>query len=104
VSECNVRTVNTLGWRYPDSFGIGYSSHAKGPFPSILAVSQGARAIEVHITVDRTLYGSDQAASLEPSGLHRLCRDAREVNMILGDGIKKVYDSEKPIIAKLRRK
>jgi N-acetylneuraminate synthase len=103
VSECNVRCIGTLQERYPDSIGIGYSGHEKGILPSLLAVSEGATVIERHITLDRTMYGSDQAASLEPAGLRRLCRDVHTVHAILGDGVKKVYDSEKPIIKKLRK-
>lgn len=103
VSESNVRCIHTLSKRYPDSFGIGYSGHEKGILPTLLAVAEGATMVERHITLDRTMYGSDQAASLGPEGLRRLCRDVRTVKMILGDGVKKVYDSEKPIIKKLRK-
>ena len=63
----------------------------------------GAASVERHITVDRTLWGSDQAASLEPEGLRRMVRDIREVKTILGDGVKKVYDSEIPVKKKLRK-
>ena len=103
IDESNIRVVQTLGARYPDSQGIGFSGHEKGLLPTLLAVSLGATVVERHITLDRTMYGSDQAASLEPTGIRRLCRDAREVQTILGDGTKKVYDSEKPIIDKLRK-
>lgn len=103
IAESNVRVIQTLAERYPDSKGIGFSGHEKGLLPTLLAVSLGATVVERHITLDRTMYGSDQAASLEPTGLRLLCRDARQVNIILGDGVKKVYDSEKPIIKKLRK-
>jgi len=103
ISECNVRCVSTMSKEFPHSMGIGYSGHEKGILPTILAVAQGATVIERHITLDRTMYGSDQAASLEPAGIKRLCRDAREVETILGDGVKRVYDSEVPIAAKLRK-
>lgn len=103
IAECNIRCVQTLKERYPDSVGVGYSGHEKGILPSVLAVSQGAIVLERHITLDRTMYGSDQAASLEPTGLKRLCRDASEVSIILGSGFKVVYDSEKPIAKKLRK-
>lgn len=103
ANECNVRTVQTLKYRYPDSIGVGYSSHEKGILASLLAVSLGAHYIERHITVDRSLLGSDMAASLGPDGLRRLCRDARVVNDMLGDGNKFVLPSEVPIKDKLRR-
>ncbi len=83
---------------------IGYSGHEKGVFPSVLAASMGACAVERHITTDRTLWGSDHPASLEPDGLRRLVRDIRLLNVIKGDGKKVVYNSELPIIKKLRRK
>ena len=82
---------------------IGYSGHEKGVFPSVLAASMGACAIERHITTDRTLWGSDHPASLEPEGLRRLIRDIRLLNALKGDGKKVVYESELPIIKKLRR-
>lgn len=82
---------------------IGYSGHEKGVFPSVLAASMGACAIERHITTDRTLWGSDHPASLEPEGLRRLIRDIRLLNTLKGDGKKVVYESELPIIKKLRR-
>ena len=64
----------------------------------------GACTVERHITLDRTMWGSDQAASLEPEGLRKLVRDIRNVKDFMGDGIKKVYESELPIKKKLRRK
>jgi len=103
VGECNVRFIETIREFFQDSIGVGYSGHEKGIMPSLLAVACGATVIERHITLDRTMYGSDQAASLEPKGLVRLCRDAREVDIILGSGAKIVYDSEKPIRDKLRK-
>ena len=63
----------------------------------------GANAVERHITIDRTLWGSDQAASLEYNGLSRVVRDIRQIKTLLGDGEKRVYSSELPIIDKLRR-
>lgn len=103
IQECNVRFVQTLQYRYPDSCGFGYSNHSPGLIPSILAVGLGARYLETHITRSRILYGTDQSSSLEPAGLQRLVRDARQVSTILGDGCKVVYDSEKPIMKKLRK-
>lgn len=82
---------------------IGYSGHERGVTPSILAVAMGANAVERHITVDRTNWGSDQAASLEMAGLYHMVRDIRQTPTLLGDGKKVVYPRELPIIEKLRR-
>ena len=82
---------------------IGYSGHERGVTPSVLAVAVGANAVERHITVDRTNWGSDQAASLEMAGLYHMVRDIRQVPELLGDGVKIVYPRELPIIEKLRR-
>ena len=82
---------------------IGYSGHERGVTPSVLAVALGANTVERHITVDRTNWGSDQAASLEMAGLSHMVRDIRQVPDLLGDGNKVVYPREIPIISKLRR-
>ena len=82
---------------------IGYSGHERGVTPSVLAVALGANSVERHITVDRTNWGSDQAASLEMAGLSHMVRDIRQVPALLGDGNKVVYPRELPIIDKLRR-
>ena len=82
---------------------IGYSGHERGIATTVAAVALGACVIERHITLDRTLWGSDQSSSLEPHGFTRLVRDIRAVEEALGDGKKIVYDSELPIIEKLRR-
>lgn len=103
VSECNVRFVQTLRKKFKDSLGIGYSGHEKGILPSVLAVAMGATVIERHITLDRSMWGSDHAASLGPRGLALLCRDVCNVEAILGDGKKIVYKSEEPIMKKLRK-
>ena len=71
--------------------------------PSVLSVAMGANSVERHITIDRTLWGSDQAASLEPEGLRRMVRDIREIKYLFGDGVKVVYDSEIPVKNKLRK-
>ncbi len=83
---------------------MGYSGHETGIPSSSAAVALGACVVERHITLERSMWGSDQAASLGPSGLIKLVRDIRLVEMSLGDGVKQVYESEKPIIIKLRRK
>lgn len=100
-SELNLNVILNYIKRY--SCPIGYSGHEKGVLPSVIAASMGACAIERHITTDRTLWGSDHPASLEPEGLRRLVRDIRLLNTIKGDGKKVVYESELPIIKKLRK-
>lgn len=88
VSECNVMYVKTLSKLYPDSIGIGYSGHEKGILPSSIAVAFGAEFIERHITIDRTMWGTDHAASLAEDGFQRLCRDVENVGKIIGTGNK----------------
>ncbi len=100
-NEINLKVIPMLKSKF--DCPIGYSGHEKGIVPSTIAVVLGACAVERHITLDRTMWGSDQAASLEPEGLRKLVRDIRNVNDFLGDGIKKVYESEIPIKKKLRR-
>jgi len=99
--EINLLVIKDFQERF--SCPIGFSGHEKGILPSVLAAVYGAVSVERHITLDRTLWGSDQAASLEPDGLRRLVRDIRQIKTILGDGKKVVYPSELPIIKKLRR-
>jgi N-acetylneuraminate synthase len=100
--ELNLRAIHTLRDRY--KVPIGYSGHETGLASSVAAVALGACAVERHITLDRAMWGSDHAASLEPNGITRLIRDIRLVETSLGDGEKKVIDRELPIIARLRRK
>ena len=100
-NEINLKVIEEF--RKEFNCPIGYSGHEKGLLPSILSVELGANSVERHITIDRTLWGSDQAASLEPEGLRRMVRDIKEVKRILGDGIKVVYDSEIPFKKKLRK-
>lgn len=101
AAETNLRVIETFKKEF--DCPIGYSGHERGVTPSILAVALGACSVERHITVDRTNWGSDQAASLEMAGLYHLVRDIRQVPDLLGDGKKIVYSSELPIIEKLRR-
>jgi sialic acid synthase SpsE len=98
--EINLRAMDTLRQRYERP--VGYSGHEVGLQISLAAVARGADILERHITLDRAMWGSDQAASVEPQGLQRLVRDARVIESALGDGIKRVYDSELPMRAKLR--
>jgi N-acetylneuraminate synthase len=100
-SELNLRTIPALRERY--DVPVGYSGHETGIPSSVAAVVLGACLVERHITLDRAMWGSDQAASLEPNGINRLVRDIRLVESAMGDGVKRVYPSELPIIKKLRR-
>lgn len=102
VEELNLNGIKTLKKKFPE-IPIGYSGHEVGLSTSLAAVCLGACVIERHITLDRAMWGSDQAASVEPQGLMRLVRDIRAVEAAMGDGDIKIYDSEKPIINKLRR-
>jgi len=101
ISELNLRMIETL--RREFSCPVGYSGHEVGLPTTIAAVAFGASYIERHITLDRAMWGSDQAASVEPGGFERLVRYIRVVEEALGDGIKRVYDSELPIKERLRK-
>lgn len=101
IEEANLRCIQTLKNEF--NCNVGYSGHESiGYLICIAAAVLGASSIERHITLDRSMYGSDQAASLEPMGLQRLVRDLREVEIILGDGIKRIWPSEIPVLKKLR--
>ncbi|HEY8912869.1 N-acetylneuraminate synthase family protein [Lacisediminihabitans sp.] len=100
--EANLRMITTLRHRYP-GVPIGYSGHERGLQISIAAVALGAVAVERHITLDRTMWGSDHAASLEPQGFTQLVRDIRIVEEALGDGVKRIFPGELAPLAKLRR-
>lgn len=99
--ELNLRCIPMLRQRY--GVPIGYSGHELGLATSVAAVALGACVVERHITLDRAMFGSDQAASVEPQGFTRLCRDIGAVERALGDGVKRVYETEVPILKKLRR-
>lgn len=102
AEELNLRMIHTLKSLYP-TVPIGYSGHETGLAPSWAAVAMGACFVERHITLDRAMWGTDQAASVELSGLERLVANIRDIEKALGDGIKKVYDSELGPRQKLRR-
>ena len=102
VEEANLKVIQTLQKKF--NCKIGYSGHESGILVCVCAVMLGATSIERHITLDRTLYGSDQAASLEESGLKRLVRDIKKIDSILGDGKKRVWKTELPVKKKLRQK
>ena len=101
LDELNLRCIATLRSRYP--VPIGYSGHEVGLPPTVAAAALGACMIERHITLDRAMWGSDQAASVEPRGFERLVREIRGVEEALGDGVKRVYEREIPVMKKLRR-
>jgi N-acetylneuraminate synthase len=101
VTELNLRAIPRMSERY--GVPIGYSGHEVGLYTTLAAVVLGACVLERHITLDRAMWGSDQAASVEPQGFARLVKDIRAVETALGDGVKKVYPSEVPIMQKLRR-
>jgi len=102
LKELNLLVIKSLQERYP-TIPIGYSGHEVGLSSSVMAVVLGGCVVERHITLDRSMWGSDQAASVEPQGFERLVRDIRLWDEVKGDGQKRVYDSEVPIQKKLRR-
>jgi len=100
--EANLRMITTLQDRFP-GVPIGYSGHERGLQISIAAVALGAVMVERHITLDRTMWGSDHAASLEPVGFEHLVRDIRVLGEAMGDGVKRIFPGEFAPLAKLRR-
>ena len=100
--DINLSVIPMLKERY--RVPVGYSGHETGIPSSDAAVALGACVVERHITLDRAMWGSDQAASLGPSGIIKMVKEIRVIEMALGDGIKRVVDAEVPIIKKLRRK
>ena len=100
--ELNLRAIPRMIERY--GIPIGYSGHETGIPSTVAAVALGACVVERHITLDRSMWGSDQAASLEPNGITRLMRDIRLIESAMGDGVKRVIEREVPIMKKLRRK
>jgi N-acetylneuraminate synthase len=100
--ELNLKAIPNMQERY--GVPIGYSGHETGIPSSVAAVALGACVIERHITLDRAMWGSDQAASLEPNGITRLVRDIRLIERSMGTGEKKILEREIPLITRLRRK
>jgi N-acetylneuraminate synthase len=100
-AELNLKMVETLRELY--SCPIGYSGHEVGLITSVVAVALGACMVERHFTLDRAMWGGDQSASVEPGGFRKLVKYIRVTEMGLGDGVKRVYDSEKSSLKKLRR-
>jgi N-acetylneuraminate synthase len=99
--ELNLRMIETLADRY--TCPIGYSGHEVGLPTTVAAVALGACYVERHVTLDRAMWGSDHAASIEPGGLDRLVKYIRVTEAALGDGEKRVYESERPLMQRLRR-
>lgn len=99
-SNCNIKMIQTLKEKYKCK--VGYSGHEVGLLPSIIATMHGATSIERHITLDRSMYGSDQSASIESNGMQRLVRDIRSISEIVGSGEKIFSEEEKKIAEKLR--
>ncbi len=102
VDELNLRMIATLKSLYLSN-PIGYSGHEVGLATTWAAVALGATFVERHITLDRAMWGSDQAASVEIGGFERLVANIRDIEQALGDGVKRLYDSEIPVRTKLRR-
>jgi len=100
-NELNLRMIPVLENRY--QVPIGYSGHETGIQTTVAAVTSGACFVERHVTLDRAMWGSDQSASVEPQGVKRLVRDIRTVELALGDGVKKVYESELKPMSRLRK-
>ena len=99
--ELNLRMINTLKEMFPCP--IGYSGHEVGLVPSTVAIALGACMVERHVTLDRAMWGSDQSASVEPQGIEKLVKYIRVTEQAMGDGVKRVYDSEQSSLSKLRR-
>jgi len=99
--ELNLRVIPVLAARF--GVPVGYSGHETGIASSVASVALGASMVERHLTLDRAMWGSDQAASLEPNGMQRLLRDIRLIEMSMGDGEKRLLPREVPIMEKLRR-
>ncbi len=102
LEELNIKVITTLKEMYPE-VPIGYSGHETGLAPTWAAVSLGATFVERHITLDRAMWGTDQAASVEVVGFQRLVENIRDIEVSLGDGVKKLYESELAPRKKLRR-
>jgi N-acetylneuraminate synthase len=102
IEALNLRMVTTLKDRYAGC-PIGYSGHETGLAPTLAAVALGATFVERHITLDRAMWGSDQAASVEIGGMTRLVEALRDIESALGDGVKRVHESELSALRKLRR-
>ena len=98
--HANLNVIKTLQERF--GCDVGYSGHEAGLAISYAAAAMGISSLERHITLDRAMYGSDQAASVEPAGFRQLVGAVRKIENAMGDGVKRVIEEEKPIAEKLR--
>lgn len=101
VEELNLRMISRLLDRY--DVPVGYSGHEVQLYTSVAAVVLGACVVERHMTLNRAMWGTDQAASVEPSGIEKLVKNIRATEVALGDGEKQLYESELPAMKRLRR-
>ena len=101
LDELNLEMITTLQ-KYPGCETVGYSGHSSGAMDAIIAAALGAEYIEKHITLDRSMYGSDQASSIEPGGMEFISKHCRHIPVMLGDGKRKITDKEKQVAKKLR--
>ena len=99
--DANLNMINTLKEKY--QCNVGYSGHEVGLAVSYAASALGITSLERHITLDRSMYGSDQSASIEPSGLRQLVGAVRKIELAMGDGVKRVIEGEAPIAVNLRQ-
>ena len=102
LEELNLSVIKTYQQKYPNVV-VGYSGHETGLAPTLAAVAMGAHFVERHITLDRAMWGSDQAASVEIGGMFRLVKDIRDIEKALGDGVKRIYPNEMKSMKRLRR-
>ncbi len=102
LEELNLNVIKTYKEKFPGC-PVGYSGHETGLAPTLAAVALGSSFVERHITLDRAMWGTDQAASVEIGGMYRLVKDIRDIETAMGDGVKKVYPSELENLKKLRR-
>ena len=100
-NEVNLKVMESLREFFPMNI-IGFSSHSPSPYPAIYSAALGAEFIEVHATLDRTSIGSDHAASIEPKGFELIARELKRIPELMGDGVKRVYESELEPMRKLR--
>ena len=100
--ELNLNYIPSLKKRYPNT-KIGFSNHHPGILGMIIAVALGAEVLEMHITLDRSMYGSDQAASIEPAGVWRIAKYCKSIEKMKGSDKKRILEREIPIMRKLRR-
>ena len=98
--NANLNLIKTLREKY--SCNVGYSGHEVGLAVSYAAAAHGITSLERHITLDRSMYGSDQSASVEPAGFKQLVGAVRKIELAMGDGVKRILEAEVPIAAKLR--